>query len=96
MKTLHLKCFIAAAALAAVCAPASANEPARQREEAVTVIVEGVTPDVARAIKRRAALGRSVLIAYLDRGRFTYEVRVEQVAKDANANEQLAAAAKPR
>ena len=96
MKTLHQKCLIAAVALAATSALASANEPVRQREEAVTVIVEGLTPDVARAIKRRAALGRSVLITYLDRGRFTYEVRVEQVARDANANEQMAAAAKPR
>ena len=76
MKTLY-KGLIAAAALAAVSVPASANEPVRQREEAVTVIVHGVTPDVARAIKRRAAMGRSVLIAYLDRGRFTYESRVE-------------------
>lgn len=80
MKALR-KCLIAAAALTAVSAPASANEPVRQREEAVTVIVQGVTPDVARAIKRRAAMGRSVLIAYLDRGRFTYESRVEGAAK---------------
>jgi hypothetical protein len=78
MKTRRLKCLLAVAALAAVSAPASANEPARQREEAVTVIVEGVSPEAARAIKRRAALGRAVLIAYLERGRFIYEVRTQQ------------------
>ena len=81
MKPPHIKCFVAAAALIAVSAPASASEPARPREEAVNVVVENVSPDVARAIKRRAALGRSVLIQYLERGRFTYEVRTEKPGK---------------
>ena len=92
MKNLHLKCLIAAAALTSVSALASGNEPVRQREEAVNVVVEGVTPDAARAIKRRAALGRSVLIAYLERGRFTYEVRTEQTDKDAKATEPVTVA----
>ena len=81
MKNLHLKCLIAAATLASASALASGNEPARQREEAVNVVVEGLTPDVARAIKRRAAVGRAVLIQYLERGRFIYQVRTEQPAK---------------
>ena len=81
MKTLSLKCLFAAAAVTAISAPASASEPARPREEAVNVVVENVSPDVARAIKRRAALGRSVLIQYLERGRFTYEVRAEKPGK---------------
>jgi hypothetical protein len=89
MKILHISCLLTAAALIGVSAPASAAEPAHQREAAVNVVVENLSPDVARAIKRRAALGRSVLIQYLERGRFTYEVRTEQADKEAKASEPV-------
>src|SRR5258708_26902538 len=99
MKTLRFNCLIAAVALAATPGLASANdkpldnagaararmaEPDRQREEPVAVVVDGLPPDVARAIKRRAALGRTFLIMYLDRGRFIYETRREHVARTQN------------
>jgi len=71
---------ITAAALIAslgwgVAAPATAA-----REEPVDVVIgAGVTPEAARAIRMRAAEGKTVLLKYLDRGRFAYEVRTPQV-----------------
>ena len=50
------------------------------REEPVAVIVaDSVAPDAARAIKRQASQGKAALIKYLERGRFTYVVRVDNV-----------------
>ena len=50
------------------------------REEPVAVIVaDHMAPDVARAIKRQASQGKAALIKYLERGRFTYVVRVGNV-----------------
>ena len=49
-------------------------------EEPVAVVVEGVSPEVARAIKRQAAQGKTALIKYLERGRFVYVVRIEPLS----------------
>jgi hypothetical protein len=56
-----------------------AEPAAAAYEPPVDVVVTGLAPDVARAIKRHAAEGRTVLLKYLDRGRFVYEVRTPQV-----------------
>ena len=54
-------------------------------EEPVAVVVEGVSPEVARAIKRQAAQGKTALLKYLERGRFVYAVRIEPAREDKTA-----------
>ncbi len=68
-----------AASLALLGFMAIAPAVAAPAEEPVAVVVEGVSPQAARAIKRQAAQGKAALLKHLERGRFVYEVRTIRI-----------------
>jgi hypothetical protein len=71
--------FTTAAALACLGLMLAGPANAAREEPVAVIVADHVAPELARAIKRQASQGKAALIRYLERGRFTYVVRVESV-----------------